>query len=78
MGLAKNFNINLSVKEAMELLAAPGTPKRVQNKIVAGIRQGNVTPRGALAAATAQVAKNAKKEKAATVKPKQGSSILTV
>lgn len=63
MALVKKVSIEISVKEAMDLLAAPGTPKRVLNKIVAAIRAGNVTPRGALAAATAQVAKNKKESK---------------
>jgi len=56
------FSVELSSREAIELLAHPATSKQIHNKIIKALRAGNVYPKGALAAATAQ-GKKALKQK---------------
>lgn len=66
--MKKNISVELSSKEAIELLAHPATSKKIHTKIIAALRGGTVYPKGALAAATAQAKKPKKEEPAKEVK----------
>ena len=51
--MKKTFELTITAKEALELLATPGAPKSIIKRLVKGIQEGNVQPKGALAAAKA-------------------------
>lgn len=64
--MKKDIQINLTSKEAMELLAHPATSKKIHTKIISALRDGAVYPKGALASATAQAKKAVATKKPAT------------
>ena len=66
--MKKDIQINLSAKEAMELLGHPATSKKIHTKIIAALRVGTVYPKGALASATAQAKKAVAPKKEEAVK----------
>jgi len=52
--MQKSITLELTSKEALELLSHPGTSKKIHSKIITALRGSDVTPKGALAAATAK------------------------
>ncbi len=68
--MKKTFELTITAKEALELLATPGAPKSIIKRLVKGIQEGNVQPKGALAAAKAAVTNPKKAENKSGVSAK--------